>query len=131
MSILSLVDSVPQVTAALTEALKKGTSFGAPSLNENVLAKVMCASGRLLVWVVTWHPMSFVCVSCEVSHVWTEMCALQCQKRPTIVSKETYHALCPYLSLSTAHTYYAPAKGDTDKKTQSLGTLSLARSLSL
>ena len=91
LSILSLVDSVPQVTAALTEALKKGTSFGAPSLNENVLAKVMCASGRLLVWVVTWHPMSFVCVSCEVSHVWTEMCALQCQKRPTIVSKETYY----------------------------------------
>ena len=32
--------SVAQVNEALTEALKKGTSFGAPSLNENVLAQV-------------------------------------------------------------------------------------------
>jgi glutamate-1-semialdehyde 2,1-aminomutase len=31
----------PEVTAALTEALKKGTSFGAPSLNENVLAQMV------------------------------------------------------------------------------------------
>jgi len=31
----------PEVNEALTEALKKGTSFGAPSLNENVLAQMV------------------------------------------------------------------------------------------
>ena len=31
----------PEVNAALVETLKKGTSFGAPSLNENVLAKMV------------------------------------------------------------------------------------------
>ena len=26
----------------------------------------MRASGRPLVWAVTWHPVSFICVSCEI-----------------------------------------------------------------
>jgi glutamate-1-semialdehyde aminotransferase len=33
--------NVPEVNAALIETLKKGTSFGAPSYNENVLAKMV------------------------------------------------------------------------------------------
>jgi len=33
--------SHPEVKEALVEALKKGTSFGAPSLNENILAKMV------------------------------------------------------------------------------------------
>ncbi|KAJ8601835.1 hypothetical protein CTAYLR_009050 [Chrysophaeum taylorii] len=33
--------AVEEVNAALAEALEKGTSFGAPSLNENVLAKMV------------------------------------------------------------------------------------------
>lgn len=33
--------NIPEVNEALVETLKKGTSFGAPSLNENVLAKMV------------------------------------------------------------------------------------------